>query len=77
MDGIPALEQVFKEEFPQAEVQRCLVHLSRNVLAKVPRKLKGEIASELRGIFYAPSQEKARERLADFKNHRKDIYFQH
>ena len=67
MDGIPALQQVFKEEFPQAEVQRYLVHLSRNVLAKVPRKLKGEIASELRGIFYAPSEEEARERLADFK----------
>jgi len=67
MDGIPALEQVFKEEFPQAEVQRCLVHLSRNVLAKVPRKLKGEIASELRGIFYAPSEEEAREKFADFK----------
>jgi len=67
MDGIPALEQVFKEEFPQAEAKRFVVHLSRNVLAKVPRKLKGEIASELRGIFYAPSEEEARERLADFK----------
>jgi len=54
MDGIPALEQVFKEEFPQAEAKRFVVHLSRNVLAKVSRKLKGEIASELRGIFYAP-----------------------
>jgi len=67
MDCIPALEQVFKEEFPQAEVQRCIVHLSRNVLARTPRKLKGEIASELRGIFYSPSEEKVRERFADFR----------
>ncbi len=37
MDGLPGLEKVFKEEFPKAKVQRCQVHVSRNVLAKVPR----------------------------------------
>ena len=34
MDGLPGLEKVFKEEFPNAEVQRCQVHVARNVLAK-------------------------------------------
>ena len=43
MDGLPGLEKVFKEEFPKAKVQRCQVHVARNVLAKVPRKLKKEI----------------------------------
>nr|CBX28176.1 hypothetical protein N47_G35000 [uncultured Desulfobacterium sp.] len=38
MDGLPGLKKVFKEEFPKAKVQRCQVHVSRNVLAKVPRK---------------------------------------
>jgi transposase-like protein len=55
MDCIPALEEVFKEEFPKPGVQRCTVHLTRNVLAKVPKKLKGQVASELKAIFYAPS----------------------
>jgi len=36
MDGLPGLETVFKEEFSQAKVQRCQVHVARNVLAKVP-----------------------------------------
>jgi putative transposase len=36
MEGLPRLERVFQEEFPQAQVQRCQVHVARNVLAKVP-----------------------------------------
>ena len=33
MDGLTGLEKVFQEEFPNAKVQRCQVHLARNVLA--------------------------------------------
>jgi len=34
MDGLPGLERVFKEEFPRAKVQRCQVHVAKNVLAE-------------------------------------------
>jgi len=67
MDGLPGLEKVFKEEFPKARIQRCQVHVSRNVLAKVPRKLKKMVADELRSIFYASSREKALEFFEKFK----------
>lgn len=67
MDGLPGLEKVFKEEFPKAKVQRCQVHVSRNVLAKVPKKLKKAVADDLRSIFYASSKEKAMEFYAIFK----------
>jgi len=59
MDGLPGLEAVFKKEFPHAKVQRCQVHVARNVLAKVPRKLKKDVADDLRSIFYASSKGKA------------------
>ena len=59
MDGLAGLEKVFKEEFPNAKVQRCQVHVARNVLAKVPRKLKKTVADDLRSIFYASSKGKA------------------
>jgi putative transposase len=59
MDGLKGLEGVFLEEFPNAKVQRCQIHVSRNVLAKVPRKLKKTIADEVRSIFYASSRKKA------------------
>ncbi|MDY6854496.1 MAG: transposase [Thermodesulfobacteriota bacterium] len=29
-----------REEFPKAKVQRCQIHVARNVLAKVPKNLK-------------------------------------
>ena len=61
MDGLSGLEKVFEEEFPNAKVQRCQVHVARNVLAKVPHKLKKDVADDLRSIFYATSKEKADE----------------
>ena len=61
MDGLSGLEKVFIEEFPNAKVQRCQVHVARNVIAKVPRKLKKEVADDLRSIFYASKKEKALE----------------
>jgi putative transposase len=67
MDGLTGLETVFKEEFPAARIQRCQVHVARNVLAKVPRKLKQTVADDMRSIFYASSREKAMEFFDDFK----------
>ena len=66
MDGLAGLEKVFKEEFSNAEVQRCQVHVARNVLAKVPKKLKKEVADDLRSIFYASSKKKALEFYKQF-----------
>lgn len=59
MDGLLGLEKVFKEEFIHAKVQRCQVHVARNVLAKVPQAQKREVADDLRSIFYASSRAKA------------------
>ena len=74
MDGLTGLEAVFKEEFSQAKVQRCTVHIDKNVLAKVPKKLKKDVAVDLRSIFYAPSREKALGQFDVFKEKwRKDL----
>ncbi len=67
MDGLPGLEKVFREEFPKAKVQRCQVHVARNVLAKVLRKLKKAVADDMRSIFYASSKKKAMEFFDIFK----------
>ena len=61
MDGLSGLEKVFEEEFSNSNVQRCQVHVARNVLAKVPHKIKKEVADDLRSIFYASSKQKADE----------------
>lgn len=61
MDGLSGLEKVFAEEFSHAKIQRCQVHVAKNVIAKVPRKLKKEVADDLRSVFYASSRKKADE----------------
>ena len=67
MDGLSGLEKVFREEFQKAKVQRCQVHVARNVLAKVSRKLKKAVADDMRSIFYASSKKKAMEFFDIFK----------
>lgn len=61
MDGLSGLESVFRDEFGGAKVQRCQVHVARNVLVKAPHRLKQEVADDLRSIFYASTREKADE----------------
>jgi len=68
MDGLPGLEKVFTEEFPKAKTQRCQVHVARNVLAKVPKKIKKDVADDLRSIFYASSKKKALDFFIEFKS---------
>jgi len=67
IDGLPGLETVFKEEFPRAKVQRCQVHVARNILAKVPQKQKQEVADDIRSIFYASSKKKSLEYFEIFQ----------
>lgn len=66
MDGLPGLKKVFMEEFPNAKVQRCQVHMAQNVLTKTPKSLKPEVADSLRDIFYASSRPKAMTAYATF-----------
>ena len=73
MDGLPGLERVFFEEFPKAKIQRCQVHVAKNVLAKVPMKLKQEVAVDVRTIFYASSKKKAMEYFESFQEKWKNV----
>ena len=68
MDGLTGLEKVFEEEFPNAKTQRCTVHVTRNVLTKVPRSLQEETGDKLRDIFYAPNRKRAIENYKTFVN---------
>jgi putative transposase len=68
MDGLPGLEKVFEEEFTSATTQRCQVHVARNILTKVPKKLSQEVADHIRSIFYSKSREKSEELFKIFKN---------
>jgi len=66
MDGLQGLEKVFCEEFTNAKVQRCIVHVMRNVITKAPKTMRQEVTDSLRDIFYAIDRKTATERYDDF-----------
>jgi putative transposase len=68
MDGLPGLEKVFKEEFINADIQRCQVHVAKNVLAKVPMRLKSAVADDVHTIFYASSKKESLNLFEGFCN---------
>ena len=58
------LRNAVRKMLPEARQQRCTVHLERNVLAKVPRRLRGRVAKQLRHVFAADSVDAVKERVA-------------
>ena len=45
------------EVFPKAKYQRCTVHFYHNVLAKVPKSKRSQVAAMLKAIHYLASRE--------------------
>jgi transposase-like protein len=68
MDGLPGLENAFKEYFPNAKTQRCWVHSLSNAINKAPKRLQLPFKGLVHSIMYAESREialKAFQRLKD------------
>jgi len=60
MDGLPGLENLFRETFPNSQTARCWVHALRNVLAKTPVRLRATFKKFCDPIMYASSENAAR-----------------
>jgi putative transposase len=65
-DDHRGLANAVRRHLPEVRRQRCTVHLERNVLTKVPQRLRARVAKQLRVIFDAPGVTEARKRLHDF-----------
>ena len=50
-DGAPGLIAAIEQAFPKALRQRCLIHRARNVLAKVPAGMQGEVKDAYWKLF--------------------------
>lgn len=66
-DGLSGLEQAFKEVYPLADVQRCVVHKLRNVITSVRKKDKDAVISDLKKVYRALTKEDALEAFEEFK----------
>jgi putative transposase len=66
-DDHAGLRAAVRSHLPEVPLQRCVVHLQRNVLAKAPWRLRGRLGREVSRIFAATSLSDARKRLEAFK----------
>ena len=57
VDGLSGFSEAIKTIFPDAIVQRCIVHQVRNTVKYVPHKEKKEFCEDLKTIYGAPSEE--------------------
>ena len=62
-DGLSGMKEAIAAAFPKTEYQRCIVHQVRNTLKYVPDKDRKAFATDLKTIYHAATEEKAREAL--------------
>lgn len=50
-DGLPYFDDYAKRYYPEADIQKCVVHLQRNILNKIRPKDKLEFSLDLKHVF--------------------------
>lgn len=67
-DGLQGMENVISETFPQTKIQRCIVHVSRNIGAKVRVSDRKEILDDFKEVYQSKNKEEAEKELESFKD---------
>lgn len=62
-DGLTGIKEAISTAFPKTEYQRCIVHQVRNTLKYVSEKDRKPFATDLKTIYQAPDEERARAAL--------------
>lgn len=66
IDGLNGFPEAIGAVFPEAKVQRCIVHLVRNSLQYVSYKDRKEVAASLKTIYQSATVAEAENALAEF-----------
>src|SRR6266568_1357963 len=66
-DGLAGLPEAVNRVWPQAIVQRCLIHLLRNSYQYASKKDWAALAKDLRPVYTAPSADAAMDRFLQFQ----------
>lgn len=65
-DGLSGLREVIAEAFPQANIQRCMVHKMRNCFRLLDEKDSKEVMRQLKEVYNAVNEAEAKRKLRDF-----------
>jgi putative transposase len=67
-DDHKGIEAAIRHHLPEAQRQRCTVHLQRNILHKIPQRLRGRMASRFSQLFKAQDLEKAEQLRSELRD---------
>ena len=65
-NGLKGLPEAINSAFPKTEFQRCIVHMIRNTMNYVSYKVRKELATDLKTIYAASTEEEAYSNLQDY-----------
>ena len=68
MDGLSGLPEAVEKVFPQAIMQRCIVHIVRNIYSIIPKKDCKLVISDFKKIYSANNLEGCKLEYDNFKN---------
>jgi transposase-like protein len=63
IDGLQGFKDAIQAVFPQAQIQRCIIHQIRNSLKYVSWKDKKAFTADLKKVYKAPNREEAETQL--------------
>lgn len=72
MDGLAGLPEAVERVYPQAMMQRCIVHIDRNIYGVVNKKESTEVMSDFKKIYTATNLSHAKEEYKNFSKKYKD-----
>lgn len=66
VDGLNGFQQAINSVYPQAKIQRCIVHIIRNCTRYVNYKDRKQFCADMKPIYKAVNEESALESLVEF-----------
>ena len=67
VDGLPGFKEAIHAVFPEAQIQRCVIHMLRNSFKYVNYKDLKKFSSDFKNVYNAPSESIALAELETIK----------
>lgn len=67
VDGLTGLKEAIEAAFPKSDIQRCIIHQLRNSFKYVSYRDLKEFARDFKGVYKAPSEASALEKLSEMR----------
>ena len=65
-DGLNGMEEVIASVYPMSRIQRCLLHVQRNISSKCRVSDRAEITEDFKAVYTASDKNTAQNQLANF-----------